>query len=97
MRACGLSEKGAPVRLCLRPMESNLPNLKRLREKHWLSIDDLGAALGFSGRSVRRWENGESDPVLSDLRKIADHFGVSVGYLIGEVDEFGRAQDRARP
>lgn len=66
---------------------SSLPNLARLRQARNMSRAQLGAALGFTERSVGRWENGESDPVLSDLRMIAEYFGVPVGYLIGETTE----------
>lgn len=76
--------------------KSNLPNLTRLRELKWLTYDELGDALGFAGRSVRRWEKGESDPVLGDLRKIADFFGVTVAYLIGEVNEYGETVPRPK-
>lgn len=74
--------------------ESNLPNLARLRALKGITRRELGVALGFAERSVGRWENGESDPVLSDLRKIATYFNVSVAYLIGEVNEFGQPVSR---
>jgi len=70
--------------------ETNLPNLARLRKLKGITRRELGEALGFAERSVGRWENGESDPVLGDLRKIAAYFDVSVAYLIGEVNEFDR-------
>ena len=70
--------------------ETNLPNLELLRKLKGLTRKQLGDALGFTERSVGRWENGESEPVLSDLRKIAAYFDVSVAYLIGEVNQSGR-------
>ena len=63
---------------------SNLPNLVHLRMARGISRAQLGAELGFTERSVGRWENGESDPVLGDLKKMAAYFGVSVAFLIGE-------------
>lgn len=71
-----------------------LPNLARLRELKGVTREQLGEAMNVTGRSVRRWENGESDPVLADLKKIAAYFGVSVAYLIGEVNEFGQVPER---
>jgi transcriptional regulator with XRE-family HTH domain len=47
----------------------------------------LGEALGLTERSIGRYENGQSDPVLGDLKKIAAYFGVSVAYLIGEEEK----------
>jgi transcriptional regulator with XRE-family HTH domain len=70
--------------------ETNLPNLALLRELKGMTRRQLGDALGFTERSVGRWENGESEPVLSDLRKIAAYFDVTVAYLIGEVNQSGQ-------
>ena len=64
--------------------KSTLPNLESLRKSRGLTRAQLGQELGFTERSVGRWENGESEPVLGDLRKIAAYFGVSVSVLIGE-------------
>lgn len=76
-----------------------LPNLAKLRELRGVTREELGEAMNVTGRSVRRWENGESDPVLADLKKIAGYFGVTVAYLIGEVNEFAvpQKQRRSRP
>jgi transcriptional regulator with XRE-family HTH domain len=70
--------------------ETNLPNLALLRELHGLTRRQLGEALGFAERSVGRWENGESEPNLKELRRIAAYFEVSVAYLIGEVNQSGQ-------
>jgi transcriptional regulator with XRE-family HTH domain len=73
--------------LSLAPMTvSTLPRLEALRKARGLTRAQLGKELGFTERSVGRWENGESEPVLGDLRRIASFFGVSVGYLIGETE-----------
>jgi transcriptional regulator with XRE-family HTH domain len=64
--------------------KSNLPNLVHLRQARGITRGQLGAALGLAERSIGRYENGESDPVLGDLKKLAAYFGVSVAYLIGE-------------
>lgn len=68
--------------------ESNIPNLARLRKARGLSVDDLGKIIEVHGRTIRRWEAGEGDPNLSDLRRLAAYFKISVAVLIGE---------RARP
>lgn len=72
----------------LQPMRtSNLPRLVDLRKELGLSRAQLGAALGVTERSIGRYENGQSDPVLGDLKKMAAFFGVSVSYLIGESEQ----------
>lgn len=69
-----------------------LPNCAKLRKLRGMSQAQLGEALGVAKRSVIRWEMGDSDPVLGDVRRIASYFGVTVAYLIGEVNEFGQAE-----
>lgn len=64
--------------------ELNIPRLRELREFHGVSQVALGEALGVTKRTVIRWEMGEHDPKLGDLRQIAAYFGVSVAQLIGE-------------
>lgn len=64
--------------------ESNIPRLRELRDFHGESQTKVAEVLGVAKRTILRWEAGEQDPNLSDLRKIAAHFGVSVAYLIGE-------------
>jgi len=41
--------------------------------------------LGISRGSVTWWKNGKK-PHAATLKKIADHFGVSIAYLLGEED-----------
>lgn len=40
--------------------------MKRLGMTH----DELGAKIGVSGRTVRRWANGETSPKLEDWVKV---------------------------
>lgn len=67
--------------------ESALPNLETLRILSGLSRKELGAKLGLAERSIGRYENGESEPGLSELKKMAAFFGVTVAYLIGESED----------
>lgn len=64
--------------------ESNIPNLRKLREERGLSQVDVANLLGKASRTILRWEAGEQDPNLTDLRNMARVFEVSVAYLIGE-------------
>lgn len=64
--------------------ESNIPNLNKLRTARGMSYDQLGEAIGVNGRTIRRWEAGHQDPNLSDLRRLAAVFKISVARLIGE-------------
>jgi transcriptional regulator with XRE-family HTH domain len=74
--------------------ESNIPRLRYLRELQGVTRDKLAVVLEVNPRTILRWEAGEQDPNLTDLRKIAAHFRVSVAYLIEE--EGGRWDSLAR-
>ena len=42
--------------------------------------------LNTNQNTISRYENGEREPSISDLIKIADYFGVSLDYLVGRSD-----------
>jgi transcriptional regulator with XRE-family HTH domain len=63
---------------------TNIPRLRELREFHGEPRPALAKVLGVADRTILRWEAGEQDPNLTDLRKIAAHYGVTVAYLVGE-------------
>ena len=58
--------------------------LRDLRAKHGLTRKQLAADLGIVDRTVLRWEAGDQTPSLTDLRRLAARFGVSVAQLIGD-------------
>lgn len=64
--------------------KTNIPRLRELREFHGHTRAHLAKAIEVHERTIIRWENHGGDPNLTDLRRIAVHFGVSVAYLIGE-------------
>lgn len=45
--------------------------------------NSVAKIIGASSGSVTAWKNG-TEPRYSTVVKIANHFGVSVGYLLGE-------------
>lgn len=47
------------------------------------SPNALAAELGFSSGSVTNWKSG-TIPGKSSLKKIADHFGITIWDLLGE-------------
>ncbi len=58
-------------------------NIKSLREKHKETQKDLADLLFISFQSVSKWEKGETTPDISTLIKIAQHYRVSLNYLVG--------------
>ncbi len=60
-----------------------IANLKLIRDKKGLSQQALADKLGISQQSIYKYETQETEPDIKMLMKIADHFGVSVDFLIG--------------
>lgn len=57
-----------------------------LCKKNNTSPNGAAAALGFSNATCTKWKQG-STPGGKNLQKIADYFGVTTGYLLGEKPE----------
>ncbi|CYU69281.1 XRE family transcriptional regulator [Streptococcus suis] len=57
--------------------------LKELRQEKKLSQKELADYLGINEKTISRWENGESTIKSDKAQALADHFGVTVGYLLG--------------
>ncbi|WP_421434221.1 helix-turn-helix domain-containing protein [Streptococcus suis] len=57
--------------------------LKELRQEKKLSQKELAKKIGVHYRTLQNWENGESQIKPDKAQALADHFKVSVGYLLG--------------
>jgi len=62
--------------------------LKQLREERGQSLEAAGAAIGVGAMSLSRYERGVKGgmPTLESMRRIADHYNVSLDYLAGLSD-----------
>lgn len=57
--------------------------IRELRTERDLSLMQLEQDVGISYFTLRRYELGDTEPKLETWLKLADYFGVSVGYLQG--------------
>ena len=57
--------------------------IKQLRKERKLSIVELAEKIGVSKLTVLKWEHGTSQISTREAKKLAEYFGVSVGYLLG--------------
>lgn len=58
--------------------------LKQRRKELQLTLDDIGRAVGVSGATVSRWENGDIENIRRDkIGKLADALKVTPAYLMG--------------
>ena len=51
-------------------------NIKRIRLSNNLTQKEFGKLLGFSARTVSDWENCNTEPDLTTLKKIAQVFNM---------------------
>lgn len=70
-------------------------NIKFLRIKYGLSQKELGAIAGVTDKAVWSWENGEKEPRMGAIQKIADHFGLKKSDII-EDDGIAQKSDKAQ-
>jgi transcriptional regulator with XRE-family HTH domain len=65
-------------------------NLSNLRKNKKLTQQELADQIGYSDKSISKWELGKAIPTVDILKKFADFYGVSVDSLLQE----GSAQQK---
>ncbi len=60
--------------------------LAEQRKLNNLTQKQVAEYLGITQPSYIRYENGQAEPTLANLVKLADLFDVSVDYLLGRTD-----------
>lgn len=68
---------------------------KSIRDKKNISQAMVADEIGISQQAYARYEKGDREPKINGWQKLADYFGVSVGYLQGVEDDLGLAYDTA--
>lgn len=62
--------------------------LRDLRKEKGETQREASYAIGITETMLSKYELGREDnPTVSTLQAIARHYGVTVGYLLGETDE----------
>ena len=57
----------------------------KLLETYNVKASDVSKATGINQAVFSEWKKGKSNPKVDKLKKIADYFGVTVSFLMGEV------------
>ncbi|MBO5994733.1 MAG: helix-turn-helix transcriptional regulator [Firmicutes bacterium] len=60
--------------------------LKELRNNFGVSQEKIGEYIGCSGAVYSRYETGARQPSIEVMIKLAQYFGVSLDYLVGNKD-----------
>lgn len=63
-----------------------MTRLKELRQAKKLTQQELADYMQITRRGYQKWEDGTSNIKPEKAKKLADYFGVSVGYLLGYDD-----------
>lgn len=58
--------------------------IRELREKKGETLRYTADSIGVSHAHLSKIETGKNTPSIEVLEKVAEHFGVSIGYLFGE-------------
>lgn len=62
--------------------------LKELRKERKLTQKQLAENLGIATSTIIKYERGEREPNIQNLKRFANYFNVTVDYLLGFDDEF---------
>lgn len=63
-----------------------MKKLKELREEYGETQAEVAALLGISGNAITKYEKGQREPSLKNLKKLASHFNVSVDELLADIE-----------
>ena len=63
--------------------------IKELRNEQHITQLKLAMDLNMSQNTISRYENGEREPGIAELIRIADYFRGSIDYLVGRTDKRG--------
>lgn len=61
--------------------------IAKLLDENGISGAKMSRDLGFSSGLFSQWKKGTQEPSLEKAHKMAEYFGVSVDYLVGNVNE----------
>lgn len=61
-------------------------NLVKLRSESKMTQSEVAEKLNYTDKSVSKWERGESIPPIDVLKDLADLYGVSLDYLVGNTE-----------
>lgn len=69
---------------------------EQLLQKHEVSTYKVSKETGIAQSVFSSWKNGISTPKADKMQKIAEYFGVSVGYLMGTEEAAPNAIDKEK-
>ncbi|WP_332102991.1 helix-turn-helix transcriptional regulator [Sporolactobacillus terrae] len=90
MEKAGYIDKDSSLNSSARNQENDLMLLKdrlsKLRTEKRLRQEDLAKKIGIARTTYAMYEQGKRNPDYETLQKLADFFGVTRAYLLGDSD-----------
>ena len=71
-------------------------NIQKLRTESGLTQLELAEILNYSDKAISKWERAEAIPDVTVLKRLADHFSVSVDFLLEEEHTEGLSEIQLR-
>ena len=64
-------------------------NIRQARKARNWTQEQLAQTIGTTQQTINRWESGQTEPKVSDLRKISNALGITLSFLLGldEIEE----------
>ncbi|MBQ8427239.1 MAG: helix-turn-helix transcriptional regulator [Clostridia bacterium] len=69
--------------------------LKELRQERGLNQQQLALEIKTTQRNISNWENGNSEPDIQMILKMAKYFEVTADYLLDNDEELSRKENLA--
>lgn len=66
-------------------------NIRQARKARNWTQEQLAEAVGTTQQTINRWESGNTEPKVSDLKKISSALGITLSFLLG-IDEVGESE-----
>ena len=63
-------------------------SIKKLRESHDLTQEELGKIAGVSAMAVSQWENGRAVPRMGSIQSMSDYFGIPKSAIMGDRTDY---------
>ncbi len=71
-------------------------NLALYRKLHGFTQAQLTDAIGYSDKSVSKWERGEGTPDIFLLLTLSEIYGVTVSELVGQTEKCKDTQEKMK-
>ena len=71
-------------------------NLILYRKLHGMTQAELADAVGYSNKSVSKWERGEGTPDIFLLLLLSEIYGITVSELVGQTEKCKETQEKMR-